>query len=432
MAIVEILIILALILLNGFFAASEIAIIAFRRSKTQELINKGDKRAHIVDYFQTHQETFLATIQVGITLTTTLASAFGGASLVEDLTPVLRNVQVDFISSNADIISFFSVVLGIAYFSLVIGELIPKSLALKFTERIALFVSYPIKAVSFVFSIFIKFLSFSSNLMLRLFKDKTSFVEAKLSEEEIRFLLKEGKQQGTIEKREHEFLENVFEFSDLEVGKIMVPRNNIVAIDITESPEKIVEKFLESNYSRVPMYEDQQDNIIGILYNKDLMRQLAKKGKIHIRELLLTPLFVPETQRLHDVLQKFRRSKMHMAIVLDEHGGVAGLVTLEDILEELVGEISDESDKMETQIEKQPDGSYIIDGGILITDFNRMLEATLPENAQYNSVSGFLLSIFRRFPKRGEKITYQNFSFEIKEKDRRRIKSIIVKKNHKS
>ncbi len=425
---IELLLIVGLILLNGFFAAAEIAIISLRRSKTKELINKGEKRAEIIEYFQTHHQQFLATIQVGITFVSTIASAFGGAQLVEDIAPLFQQIKWAPVADNSEIIAFFVVVMLISYLSLILGELVPKSLALRFTQKIALFVSYPIKVCATVFSVFVRFLTFSSNLILRPFRKKQGYYEAQLSEEEIRTILEEGMDAGTIEKREHQFLENVFSFGDLEVGKIMIPHNKMDVLDIEMDDKEIIQKILKHNHTRIPVYEDQVDNIIGILYSKDLFEKIANKRKFNLRDIIRPALFVPSTQRLHDVLQKFKKEKMHMAIVMDEHGGVDGLVTLEDILEEIVGDIEDEIDKISKEIQEQPDGSFLVEGSTSITDFNRFLDTDLPEDAQYNSISGFILDRLHRFPKRNEKIHYENLVFQIKEKTKTRIKSIHVRK----
>ncbi len=422
----EIILILGLILLNGFFAASEIAIISLRRSKTKELIKRGVKSALILDEFQKDHQHFLATIQVGITVIGTFASAFGGASLVSDLSPIIKKIPLEFFRQYDEATAFVIVVILISYFSLVLGELVPKSLAIHYTEKIALAVSYPIKLFSSIFSIFVKILTFSSNIVLKPLKVKKNFIETNLSEEEIRSLLEESTQAGTIEKREHEIIENVFEFGDMDVANVMVPHNRMDLLDIDQTSEEFIHKMLSHNHTRIPVYEDQMENIIGVIYSKDVFAKLANKQKINIRDLLRPPLFVPSTQRLYDVMQKFKREKTHMAIVLDEHGGVDGIVTMEDILEEIVGDIQDEVDKTNEEIQKQRDGSYLVDGSTSITDFNRVLETSLPEDAQYNSISGFILDLVKRFPKKNEIINHENLTFRIKEKTKKRIKTIAV------
>lgn len=420
--------ILGLIIFNGFFAASEIAIISMRRSKTAELTRKGLKSAKIIGHFQSHPENFLATIQVGITLVSTIASAYGGASLTHKIAPYFENFPIAVISNNPEVTAFILVVLLISYFSLIFGELVPKSLALRYSNKIALAVSYPLRFFSIIFYLFVKFLTFSTNLMLATIKDKASFTEAKLSEEEIRFLIKESEKAGTIEKREHEFIENIFEFGDLDVQKVMIPHNKMYLLDITEPPGRVLKKMIAKTHSRIPFYEKSEENIIGILYIKDLISKLVKKQKIDIRDLLRPPLYMPETESLHDVLQEFKKTKTHMAIVLDEHGGVSGLVTLEDILEEIVGEINDEADVDTDEIIALADGSYLVDGSSLVTDINHQLITDIPEDEAYNSVSGFILHTIRKFPKKGAVITYKNLEIKIKEVTKKRIKSVIIKK----
>lgn len=415
-------------MLNGFFASAEIAVIAIRRSRVKELIKKGDSKAKIVNFFHKNPEKFLATIQVGITLAATFAAAYGGMSIVKHIAPVFKESSIEFLSTNAEPLSFVLVVLLISYFSLIFGELVPKSLALNSAEKVALLVIYPIKICYYIFFVFVKFLTLSSNLVLKPFRDSTSFSESKLSEEEIRFMILESREAGTIEKREHKFLENVFDFGDLEVAKVMVPHNKFTSFNIHDSVEQIIEQLLRRNYSRIPIYEGEKDNIIGILYSKDVMVKLAKKEKINIRDMIRPPLFVPSTQRLHDVLQKMKKAKIHMAVVLDEHGGVDGIATLEDIIEELVGEISDETDIASTEIQVQKDGSYLVDGSTSITFFNEVLQTEIPENAQYNSISGFLLEFLRRFPTMDEKISFKDLQFIIKDVSAKRIKTVQVKK----
>ena len=424
----ESLVILALILLNGFFAATEIAIISLRKSKTRELINKGFKRAQYIAELQEHPERFLATIQVGITIITTLTSAYGGARLVDDIAPLIAQIPLDIISQNSGPIAFIVIVLLISYFSLILGELVPKSLALAFTDKIALFASYPIKLFSKFTYIIVKFLTFSTNVILAPFKKNIEESDTRYSEEEIRHLLAESKKSGEIEQREHEMIENVFEFGDLEVGKIMIPQSRIHAFEISDPPGDISAALIESGYTRVPIYEEHLDNVLGILYSKDLFERQLRGKKVDLKTLLRPTIFVPTTQSLHDILHRFKREKMHMAVVVDEHGGVVGLVTLEDILEEIVGDIADETDVLNKEILSQPDGSFVVDGTTLITDFNKKLDTEIPEDGRTTSISGFLLELLKRFPSKGEIITYKNLQFKVREKTQKRIIKVIVKK----
>ncbi len=425
--IIQITFILLLILLNGFFAAAEIAIVSLRKSRTNELIKSGNKKAIEIKHFQDNPEQFFATIQVGITLVTTLASAFGGAIFVEKLSTIISLINIPYIKPYIHIISFTIIVILISYFSLVLGELVPKSFALKYSEKVALFVSYPIKFFSIIFKYSIKFLTWSTNIVLKPFKDDVSFTESRLSEKELRYLIKEGCKAGTIDKTDEQLIENVFEFGDLEIEKIMTPHNKMIAIDIAKDTKEILDIVEQENYSRIPFYSGRLNNIIGILYTKDLIWKFKNNEKFKIRNILRPPLFVPATQKLNDVLQKFKENRTQIAIVLDEYGGVIGLVTLEDILEEIVGDIKDESDKISSDIEKQKDGSYIIEGSVPITDINKKLKTTIPENEPYDSISGFLLYKMHKFPKENEIYKYNNLTFKILKTSKKRILKIKIK-----
>lgn len=427
----ESLIILALILLNGFFAATEIAIISLRKSKTKELMNKGIASAKIINELQEKPEKFLATIQVGITVVTTLASAYGGARLIDDIAPAIAKIPNFFFQEYSELLAFTSVVVLISYFSLILGELVPKSLALSFTEKIARFSSYPIRTFARLTSFLVKILTVSTKVVMAPFKPFIKEAEAHHSEEEIRYLLAKSSEEGQIETREHEMIENVFEFGDLYVEQVMVPQNRITAVDISSSHDEIIEKIVASGYTRVPVYEGHLDNTVGIIYVKDFFAKMAHHQRIKIKEIMRPAIFVPSKQNLHDILQRFKKEKMHMAMVVDEYGGVVGLVTLEDILEEIVGDIADETDQVEKEIVERPDGTFMVDGTALITDINERIGLELPEDTDANSISGFLLGILKRWPKRGEKVEYGNAKFIIKKKTKKRITKVRVIKTRK-
>lgn len=421
--------VLLLILLNGFFAGMEMALISLRKTRVQKLLDEGHKKAKLIKKLQEDPESFLATIQVGITLVSTVASAFAGASMAEKIVPLLQQTNISWLDDNAYALSFGFVVLLVSYFSLVLGELVPKSLGLKYSEKFALFAVYPVYALSKIFYPFVKFLTFSSNIILKPFKDSTNFSENKLSEEEIRTLIYEGRKAGTIEKREHEILENVFEFSDMTVGKIMTTSKEVVAFDVDQPVDKTIEKVIESGYTRIPFYKDTFDNIIGILNVKDLLKKMSKGNQeINLRDLLSPPFFVPNSQKVSDVLHKFQKNKTHMAIVTDEHGEVDGLVTLEDILEELVGDIADEKDEAPDEITKFKDNWYIVKGGTSIIDFNRYFKSHLPEDSQFTTISGFILHQTGRFPESGDLVEFEDLQFKVREKSQRTVSSVLVRR----
>lgn len=426
----EISIVFALILLNGFFSGTEMAIIALRKTRLKQLVKNGNANAIILESFQRNPEEFLATIQVGITFVGTITSAYAATSISEPLAPLIAQSSIPFIANNAGAISLLCIVILITYFTIIFGELIPKSLAIKFSERFALFSARPIFALSKISFIITKFLTVSSNLILRIFGDQTSFSEGKISEDEIRIMLHESQKSGVIKKYEHEILENVFEFADIAAGQVMTPRSKIFAIDVDESPSENIKLIIESGYSRIPMYKDKIDNIVGILHGKDLLQRIESitQKDVALLKLCRPPRFVTNTERISALLRKFQKEKLQLAIVIDEHGDVDGLITIEDILEELVGEISDETDVEQKSIRKEKDGMYIVEGDTSIIDFNRYFDSLLPEDDQFTTVSGLLLSIFETLPKVGEKTIINNFEFTIRERTDRTIVSVLVKR----
>lgn len=408
---------------------SEIALISVRKTRIASLVKKGSRSAKVVHELHQTPEKLFATIQIGISVITIFASAFAGASIAEELSHFLSNANIEFVATNAYGISFAVVVASLAYVNIVLGELVPKSLGLRYAENFSLLAAYPIFWLSKITSGLITLLNFSSNLILKIFKDSTNFMESRISEEEIRTLISEGKQAGTIEAKEHEFLENVFEFSDISVSKIMTPRANIIAFDINEEAGNVIPKVIEQGFTRVPFYDGNLDKIVGTLHVKDLLPSFGKNfSEINIRKLLLPIFFVPDSQKINDVLTQFQKKNLHLALVTDEHGGIEGLITLEDVLEELVGEIADEDDESPKNFTKEKDGSQTVLGSTLIVDFNKHLHATLPEDEQYNTVSGFILEKLGRFALTGDIVEFENFNLTVKETNDHTVKTISVKK----
>jgi len=426
----DIVVIIALILLNGFFSGTEMAVISLRKTRLKQLVKNGNRNAMIIEKFQKNPEDLLATIQVGLTFVSTIASAYAATKISVALTPLLEQSSVAFIAQNAEGISLALIVIMITYLTIIFGELIPKSLAIKFSERFALFAARPIYLLSKISFIITKSLTVSSNIILKIFGDKTSFSEGKLSEDEIRIMLHESQELGVIKKYEHQIMENVFGFTDIAVGQVMMPRTKIFAIDIDVPVTDNIKQIIESGYSRIPMYKDSIDNIVGILHGKDLLQYIERSGKedVDLLKLSRTPYYVTNTERISALLLKFQKEKIHLAIVTDEYGGVDGLITIEDILEELVGEISDETDMEQKSIRKEKDGSYVVEGDTSIIDFNRYFNTLLSEEEAYTTVSGLLLEAFERLPKIGEKTVIDNLEFTIRDRTNRTILSTFVKR----
>lgn len=403
------------------------AMISLRKTRIQQLAKEGSKRAQLAEKILQKPEDFLATVQIGITLISTVASAFAGAKIAVVISPLLQNVSWPFIAQNAESISFLIIVFAITYLSIVFGELIPKSLGIKYSEKFSLFIVYPLFILSKIAFPITQFLTGSSNLVLKFFGDKTSFSEANLTEEELRTILYESRKAGTLKKYEHEILENVFDFADISVSQVMTPRSKIFAVDVTETYEKNLEKIIESGYTRVPVYKDNIENLLGILNTKSLLKNL-QTHKTSFEGLLQKPYFVPNTQRISDLLKKLQREKGHFAVITDEYGGIDGIVTIEDILEEIVGDIRDESDEEKSPITKQKDGTYTVDGSINIVDFNRYFKTMIPEDDTYTTISGLLLEKLEKIPETGTKTVIDELEFTIKEKTERAIKLVTVTK----
>lgn len=417
-------------LISAFFAASEIAIVSVRRSFIKELIDKGSTRAKIVEQLLASPNKFIATIQIGITLAGSFASAIGGTIAVEYLEVSLTKLSLPFISENAEFVAVTMIVISISYFSLVAGELVPKSLALRYAEKIAIAVAPIILFCSKLFSFGVKFLVGSSNILLKPFHDQTSFDESKISEEEFRIMLDEGKKSGVIDKTEHELINSIFEFSETTAKEIIVPRTDITAIDVNvgKDKEKLIRFVSEMQYSRLPVYENNLDNIIGIVYTKDVIPLIEHPLLLVFDDLIRPAIFVPETKKISELLREMQQKKIHMVVVNDEYGGTAGIVTMEDIIEEIVGEIQDESDEELKQIEQGSDGAFIIDGRYSVSDFNERFATVLPTDEGYDTMSGFLQTIAGKIPETKEEHHHNGWSFIVVKKSQRRIRQIQVKK----
>ncbi len=425
--ILEIILVIILIILNGFFSGTEIALISFRRTRVRQLVKEGNKGAALVEKILKNPEEFLATIQVGVTLISTIASAFAGARIADAISPYLQQMPWPIISQHADGLSLLIVIFGITYLSVILGELIPKSLGIKFSEKFSLIAVYPMYFLSKIAYPITKLLTLSSNFVLKFFGDKTSFTESKLTEEELRAILYESHKAGTLKKEEHEILDNIFDFSDIASGQIMTTRSKIFAVDISEPYEKNIRAIIDSGFTRIPVFKDKLDNFLGILNIKDLLRELhANKRLNSFEKLIKKAYFIPNTQRIGKLLKKFQKEKIHLAMVTDEHGDIDGLVTFEDVLEEIVGDISDENDETTKLITLQKDRSYSVEGSISIVDFNRYFKSSLPEDQQFTTISGLLLDKFEKIPEIGTKTVIDNFEFTIKEKTERMIKVFTV------
>lgn len=416
----EFIFILVFLILNGFFSASEIAVVTSRRSFLKKLSEEGNSSADKLLKLQKEPDRLLATVQIGVTVMGALASAIGGAISVTTLEPFIAAIPLPFISKAAPAISIGIVVVVISYFSLIIGELVPKSLALRNPEKVGLLVAGPITLIARITSFFVSTLTASTNFFLKPFGGKAFSERSFVSEEEIKLLIEEGTDRGIFESTEHELIHSVFRFTDISVKGVMVPITAVVSFNVNDPSEHIIKTISEENFSRYPVYDRDKTDIKGILYNKDVFNEMAQKRQINIPKLLHPPLFVPETMKISTLMREMQKKRLHMAIVIDEYGAVAGLVTIEDLLEEIVGEIRDEYDT-ESPIQVLKNGAKLIDASLAIRDLNEDYGFEIPESSDYDTLGGFLISNLQRLPLVGDSYQTDTNTFTIVAMKGRRI-----------
>lgn len=397
----QFLVLVVLILLNAFFAASEIAFISLNDNKIEMMAKEGNKKAKKIEKMLKEPSRFLATIQIGITLAGFLSSAFASDTFAKKLAPMLHDLVPSITVETWSGISIILITIILSYFTLIFGELVPKRIAMKKSEMIAFASIGVIQFISMVTSPFVRFLEFSTNIVSKLF-GVTGDEEEVVTEEEIRMMVDVGQEKGTIEQNEKEMINNIFEFNDRTVSEIMTPRNEIFALDSNLAMSDAISEIAEDyKYSRIPVYKDNVDQIIGILYIKDMLLEQKNKNT-KVKNLVKDAYFVPETKNIDELFSEMRKNKKQIAIVIDEYGGTAGLVTMEDILEEIVGDIFDEFDEFENEYEKIDENTYILDGGIPIYECNKILDINIPEG-DYETLSGYLTDCLGRIPSEKEK-----------------------------
>ncbi|MGH7795750.1 MAG: hemolysin family protein [Candidatus Binatia bacterium] len=421
----EALLIFVLILANGFFAAAEIAVIAMRKSRIDALIEKGVKCAAVIARLKGDPDRFLATVQIGVTVVGTLASAIGGAAAIVYLEPRIAASEIPFFANWSELIALLIVVVPISFLSLVLGELVPKSLALKYSEQIACFVARPIDLLSRATAVFVKALTATSNSVLRLFGVHEGEGASFISAEEVKSLIREGAAKGIFNETEQELIHSVFEFADTPVKAVMIPRTEIHAIEANASLADAARSFVDSGFSRIPVYEGELDKIIGILYNKDVFKALQENSDFRIRDHLHPAFFVPSTLPISELLKQLQRRHLAMALVINEFGEVEGLATLEDLVEEIVGEIRDEYDREERgPVERLPDGSMVIKGSALLKDLKTDFNLPFEESSEYHTLAGFMLAKLKRIPRGGEWAEENGYKLTIVDMEGRRILKI--------
>lgn len=419
--IIQILVLIILILLNAFFAATEIAFISLNDAKIEKRAKDGDKKAKQIDKMLKEPSKFLATIQIGITLAGFLSSAFASDAFADKLAPMLENIFPIGISVWKGI-SIVIITIILSYFTLVFGELVPKRIAMKNHEKVANLTIGIVRFISIITAPFVKLLTVSTNFVSKIFGVNENEEET-VTEEEIRMMVDVGEEKGTIEEEEKELINNVFEFNDITVSEIMTHRTDMYAININDNIMEMLNELDEYKYSRIPIYEETIDDIKGILYIKDLFKYISIGQKnINIRDVMREAYFVSQHKMINDLFKEMQKNKKQMAIVLDEYGGTAGIVTMEDIIEELVGNIFDEYDEVENEYEIIDENTYRLSGSISICDLKKILNVEIPDG-DYDTLSGYLVELLDRIPNDDEKpiIETEQVTYKIEEYEDKRI-----------
>ena len=425
----QIAVLVVLILLNAYFAASEIAFISLNDAKIEKQAKEGNKKAKQIYKMLKNPSKFLATIQIGITLAGFLSSAFASDAFADKLAPMLNNLLPMLGTDTWRTISIILITILLSFFTLVFGELVPKSLAMKYYEKVSFGTIGVIRGISFITAPFVKLLTFSTNVISKIFGVKENEEEI-VTEEEIKMMIDEGEEKGTIDQEEKELLNNVFEFNDTTASEIMTPRIDIFALKISQDLYEVLDELDDYKYSRIPVYEDTIDNIKGIILIKDILKDLRDKKKINIKKLIKEVHFVPESVPIDKLFRQLQRNKMQMAIVIDEYGGTAGLVTMEDILEELVGNIFDEHDEEELEYELIDENTYMVNGNISIGDLEKIIGIEISDG-DYETLSGYLLGKLEELPPEGEETIIEDgkLTYKIEEYEDKRIKRVKICKN---
>ncbi len=425
-----ILFLVVLIALNAFFAASEIALISLNDNKIRMMAEDGDKKAKILTNLLGEPSKFLATIQIGITLAGFLASAFASENFSDPLVSLLIKLGAPVSASLLKTIAVILITIILSYFTLVLGELVPKRIAMNKAEKIAWFAANPLYILSKIASPFVKMLTASMNVFVRLFGVDPNAENEQVTEEEIRMMVDVGEEKGAIHETEKLMINNIFEFNNKTVSEVMTHRTDIAALPIEASLSEVIAFINHEKYSRIPVYEENIDNIVGVLQSKYLFQYLTNNSNsetFHLRDVVRKPYYVPDSKRTDELFKELQQNKTHLAVIIDEYGGTAGIVTLEDLIEEIVGNIFDEDDEIELEFEKIDENTYMINGATSLDAVQDYLDVELPIE-EYETLSGFLVGQLGRIPGRDDKssLEFNSLMFKVEEVDEKRIAKVKV------
>ena len=418
-----------LILLHAYFAASEMAYISLNDAKIEKEAKEGNKKAQKIKKMLKNPSKFLATIQIGITLAGFLSSAFAADTFASELSPILNEWIPGLGIGFWQALSIIVITIILSFFTLIFGELVPKRLAMKYSEKIAYATIGIISFISILTSPFVKLLTATTNLVSKIF-GVSEYEEEVVTEEEIKMMVDQGQEKGVIKKNEKDLINNVFLLNDIDAAEIMTHRTDIFAIEINDNIYELLDEIDDYKYSRIPVYEETIDDIKGILFLKDILKALSNGKKIKIKDIMREAYYVPETKSIDEVFKELQKNKMQMAIVVDEYGGTSGLLTMEDILEELVGNIFDEYDDVEVEYNKIDENTYMVEGSIPLYELKKIIGIEIPEG-DYDTLSGYLIEKLGRIPEDDEKpvIEDEKLTYKVEELEDKRIKWVKICKN---
>ena len=431
----SILFLVILIILNAFFAASEIALISLNDNKIRVLVDKGDRKARLVKNLLDEPSRFLATIQIGITLAGFLASAFASANFADSMVHLIKLSGISVPETWLKTVSMIFITIILSYFTLVFGELVPKRLAMKKSEAMAFFAVGTLNILSSLTAPFVKLLTLSTNFFIRLLGFDPEDEDEKVTEEEIRMMVDIGEERGAIHEIEKLMINNIFEFNNKTVGQIMTHRIDMAALPVEADLNAVIGFVNSEKYSRIPVYHDSLDNIIGVLYSKDLIGILSddnKRDNFALGQMIRPPYFVAESKRTDQLFRELQRNNTHIAIIIDEYGGTAGMVTIEDLIEEIVGNIFDEYDEEEKDFDKLDENTFMINGAVSLDAVENYLQVKLPTE-EYETLSGFLIGHLGWIPGPQDKpiIEFNDLVFQVEEVEEKRVALVKVHKKPK-
>lgn len=423
----EILLTIFLVLLNGFFVAAEFSIVKVRHSQIQIKAEQGNKYAKRSQHIIEHLDTYLSATQLGITMASLGLGWIGEPVVAKIISAILHLLEINISSETLHTISLPIGFLTITILHIVFGELAPKSIAIRKSEQTTLFISYPLEWFFFIFRPFIWLMNAISNSFLNIIGIQPVGEHEIHSTDELKLLVEQSKDGGEIEKENYDIIKNAFDFTDHNAKQIMIPRQQVFALENTLTSDEIIEQIIENGYSRIPIYDGSIDNIIGILYAKDILKEHYRSKKINVEGLLHKVYYVYENKQISEVLADFQKQRIHLAVIIDEFGGTQGIITLEDILEELVGEIQDEDDDEKPLVEVKDDKTFIVQATHPLDDVNEFLPIEIELSENYNTLAGLVLYLFNRIPKINDKIVYENYEITVLKIQHRTIQSVMLK-----